>query len=202
MGRLANQFVGLVEESTRRLHTTFDQPERRILSLQLYGEAYASLCAIFWLRHIGGIENVPLGDGGLTICNADPILTWKLHELLASGGYVSSREGGLKEDFDRLRLWAPYTGVRGYDTPPGRTTVGMTISDRIWLTREFGSLVRTLGITLWHECTPILDRFIHPDVLQPLDGPLQIIHPRARGRIRSSFGIFSMRFMQSEHTAS
>ncbi|KAK7890021.1 hypothetical protein LTR67_008486 [Exophiala xenobiotica] len=166
VGRLMTHYADLdvdkVLSSGVPDHTTPEQP----LWLAKLEEAAAALCAIYWVREIGGIENVYLSHE-MRMFTANPIIMAKLRTILEHMSahfecYSTSRE----RCHPQLLVWVLWTGAtteRSMQTsiePPYPGPGPKRIDDTDWFLRQFCCLTEHMRMTSWSECRDMLERFL------------------------------------------
>lgn len=162
VGRLMTYYADL--DVNKVLSSDVDHTTPEPLWLAKLGEAAAALCAVYWVREIGGIESVYLSHD-MRMFTANPIIMAKLRTILEHmyalfGSYSNYRE----RYHPQLLVWVLWTGATAEKSM--QTSVEPAYpgpkrhDDTNWFTRRFCSLTEQVRLTSWPECRDMLERFL------------------------------------------
>ena len=165
IGRLVNLFVHLDIDSVLHNAEDVNMPASKIRGLEV---ASASLCAVYWLRELSGIENIPIDKMCLFTWN--PTMLGKLRQILAAYDGVVGQTMPQQDATGnfRLSLWIVWTGAMAENATLAPAT--STEEDQNWFRRQFCSLLRRANIESEVQCQAVLDSFLQLHGMRPSRG--------------------------------
>ncbi|KIX93135.1 uncharacterized protein Z520_11192 [Fonsecaea multimorphosa CBS 102226] len=155
-GRLMNLYAHLDVPAilSQGIHVTTSS-----LILQKLEVASAILCVIYWLRELGGIENIKMTDHRrLFVWN--PIMLSKLRHILTVYDAADLDMAGPQDNARRLplALWVLWTGATAEHSASDPDS--LTVENEGWFAERFSHVVRKAGIESMPQCQIILDRIL------------------------------------------
>ncbi|KIW92349.1 uncharacterized protein Z519_07333 [Cladophialophora bantiana CBS 173.52] len=164
-GRLMNLYAHL------DVQTILCQSDRITVSsvLQKLELASASLCAIYWLRELGGIESISMTEQ-TRLFTWNPVMLCRLRQILT---VYEAAQLGTSEEQDNsgrlpLLLWFLWTGAM-VEHSISSPTVSATESEN-WFIRRFSDLVGKAEIESASHCQSILDHILRLHGMRPGSG--------------------------------
>ncbi|OQU94105.1 hypothetical protein CLAIMM_00516 [Cladophialophora immunda] len=135
--------------------------------LQKLEVAAATLCAIYWLRELGGIENIRMTEA-MRLFTWNPIMLSQLQQILTVYGAAILDTAGPQADSGRLTLmlWVLWTGAT---VEHSASSPGFLVDEsESWFTGRFSDLVTKAGIRSMPQCQSILDHILQLHGMQTI----------------------------------
>jgi hypothetical protein len=149
VGRLVNFYVSLDVDTVVR-HS--DMPRASVQTLE---QAALALCAIYWLRELGGIESVPMTDSGMRIFTWNPSMLTVLKNIVVACNAPTPDPSQLSPGQLRARIWIFWTCAMAENSLS--STDWVSDGGPRWFTRRFTEIVMVTKVEDQEECVKILD---------------------------------------------
>jgi hypothetical protein len=186
VGRLINLYAQLDVEDL--LHRP-DGLDATATAMQRLETAAASLCAVYWLRELAGIEGVAITEN-MRLFTWNPIMLGKLKQLVmvyTSSVQINAASQNLDSDGpSRFLLWALWTGAMAeHSSPPWAARAG---DEQNWFTVRFCQISRRADVESVSRRQGILDRFLQLHGMGPGNGEAwdASCFPPMEGRVTSN----------------
>ncbi|KIW64951.1 hypothetical protein PV04_07250 [Phialophora macrospora] len=164
VGRLINLYVQLDIEDLLHHPHVLDMTGSATQRLET---AAASLCAVYWLRELAGIEGVAMTEN-MRLFTWNPTMLGKLKQVVMVYNTSVQMNAAQHRDIDgpsRLLLWVVWTGAMAEHSFP-HCEAGAR-DDQNWFTGQFCHLSRRANVHSVSRCQGILDRFLQLHGMRP-----------------------------------